>query len=47
MTVTLDEFTKDFTPEERAQVADRTAAFIEQELTPPTEPPRTTSARAE
>jgi DNA-binding XRE family transcriptional regulator len=33
MTVTLEEFTKDFTPEERAQVAARTATLIEEELT--------------
>ena len=33
MTVTLDEFTKDFTPEERAKVAARTAELIEEELT--------------
>jgi len=33
MTVTLEEFTNDFTPEERAQVAARTAALIEEELT--------------
>src|SRR5271155_3522595 len=33
MTVTLDEFMKDFTPEERAQVAARTAELIEEELT--------------
>jgi DNA-binding XRE family transcriptional regulator len=33
MTVTLEEFTRDFTPEERAQVAARTAALIEEELT--------------
>ena len=33
MTVTLEEFTKDFTPEERAQVAARTAELIEEELT--------------
>ena len=33
MTVTLEEFTKDFTPEERAQIAARTAALIEEELT--------------
>src|ERR1700677_2392046 len=33
VTVTLEEFTNDFTPEERAQVAVRTAALIEEELT--------------
>jgi len=33
MTVTLEEFTKDFTPEEREQVAARTAELIEEELT--------------
>jgi DNA-binding XRE family transcriptional regulator len=33
MTVTLEEFTKDFTPEERAQVEARTALLIEEELT--------------
>jgi hypothetical protein len=33
MTVTLEEFMKDFTPEERAFVASRTAALIEEELT--------------
>jgi hypothetical protein len=33
MTVTLDEFMKDFTPKERAKVRARTAALIEQELT--------------
>lgn len=33
MTVTLEEFTKDFTPEERAKLAARTAELIEQELT--------------
>ena len=33
MTVTLDEFMKDFTPEERAQVAARTAELVEEELT--------------
>src|SRR5271165_2907439 len=33
MTVTLDEFTKDFTPEERARVAARTAELVEEELT--------------
>ena len=33
MTVTLDEFTKDFTPEERAKVAARTAELVEEELT--------------
>jgi len=33
MTVTLDEFTKDFTPEERAKVAARTAELIAEELT--------------
>jgi hypothetical protein len=33
MTVTLEEFMKDFTPEERALVASRTAALVEEELT--------------
>jgi hypothetical protein len=33
MTVTLEEFTKDFTPEERAKVAARMAELIEEELT--------------
>ncbi len=33
MTVTLEEFTKGFTPEERAKVAARTAELIEEELT--------------
>src|SRR5271155_88053 len=33
MTVTLDEFMKDFTPEERATVAARTAELVEEELT--------------
>jgi len=33
MTVTLEEFIKDFTPEERAKVAARTAELIEEELT--------------
>jgi transcriptional regulator with XRE-family HTH domain len=33
MTVTLDDFTKDFTPEERARVAERTAELVEEELT--------------
>ena len=33
MTITLDDFTKDFTPEERAQVAARTAELVEEELT--------------
>jgi transcriptional regulator with XRE-family HTH domain len=33
MTVTLDEFMKDFTPKERAKVKARTAALIEKELT--------------
>jgi len=33
MTVTLDEFIKDFTPQERAQVAARAAELIEEELT--------------
>jgi DNA-binding XRE family transcriptional regulator len=33
MTVTLEEFAKDFTPEERAKVAARTAELIEEELT--------------
>jgi hypothetical protein len=32
MTVTLEEFTKDFTPEERAKVAARTAELIEEEF---------------
>ncbi len=33
MTVTLEEFSKDFTPEERTKVAARTAELIEEELT--------------
>jgi hypothetical protein len=33
MTVTLEEFSKDFTPEEKAQVAARTAKLVEEELT--------------
>ncbi len=33
MTVTLDEFMKDFTPEERAQVEARSAKLVEEELT--------------
>jgi hypothetical protein len=33
MTVTLEEFTKDFTPEERARVKARTAELVEEELT--------------
>ena len=33
MTVTLEEFIEDFTPEERAQVASRMAALVEEELT--------------
>jgi hypothetical protein len=33
MTTSLEEFMKDFTPEERARVASRTAALIEEELT--------------
>ncbi len=33
MTVTLDEFMKDFTPKERAKVKARTATLIERELT--------------
>jgi len=33
MTVTLEEFTNDFTPEERALVAARTAELVEEELT--------------
>jgi DNA-binding XRE family transcriptional regulator len=33
MTVTLEEFSKDFTPEERAKVAARTTELIEEELT--------------
>jgi DNA-binding XRE family transcriptional regulator len=33
MTVTLAEFTKDFTPEEHARVAARTAELVEEELT--------------
>ena len=33
MATTLDEFMKDFTPEERAAVAARTAVLIEEELT--------------
>jgi len=32
MTVTLEEFTKNFTPEERAKVAARAAELIEEEL---------------
>jgi hypothetical protein len=32
MTVTLEEFTKDFTLEERAKLAARTAELIEEEL---------------
>jgi DNA-binding XRE family transcriptional regulator len=33
MTITLEEFTKDFTPAERALVAARTAELVEEELT--------------
>jgi len=33
MTVTLESFTADFTPEETAQVAARAAALVEEELT--------------
>jgi hypothetical protein len=33
MTVTLEAFSKDFMPEERAQVAARTAELVEEELT--------------
>src|SRR6266568_6280124 len=33
MAVTLEEFTKDFTPEERARVAARTVELVEEELT--------------
>jgi len=33
MTVTLDKFMEDFTPEERAKVAARTAELVEEELT--------------
>jgi DNA-binding XRE family transcriptional regulator len=33
LTVTIKEFTKDFTPEERAKVTARTAELIEEELT--------------
>lgn len=33
MTMTLEEFTKDFTPKERALVAARTAELVEEELT--------------
>jgi transcriptional regulator with XRE-family HTH domain len=33
MTVTLDEFTQDFTPAERTEVAARTAQLVEEELT--------------
>jgi hypothetical protein len=33
MTVTVDDFTKDFTLEERARVAARTAELVEEELT--------------
>jgi DNA-binding XRE family transcriptional regulator len=33
MATTMDEFMKDFTPEERAAVAARTAVLIEEELT--------------
>jgi hypothetical protein len=33
MTITLDEFMKDFTSEERARVAARTAELVEEELT--------------
>jgi DNA-binding XRE family transcriptional regulator len=33
MTVTLEDFMQDFTPEERARVATRTAELVEEELT--------------
>src|ERR1700735_3879683 len=33
MKVTLSDFTKDFSPEERARVAARTAELVEEELT--------------
>lgn len=33
MTIAIDDFMKDFTPEERAKVAARTAELIEEELT--------------
>ena len=33
MTIGMDEFMKDFTPEERAKVAARTAELVEEELT--------------
>ena len=33
MMVTLEQFAEDFTPEERAQVAARTAELIQEELT--------------
>jgi hypothetical protein len=33
MTVTLDEFMKDFTPQERAQVEARSAELVQEELT--------------
>jgi predicted DNA-binding protein (UPF0251 family) len=33
MTITLEEFMQDFTPEERTQVAARTAELVEEELT--------------
>ena len=33
MTIGIDDFTKDFTPEERAKVAARTAELVEEELT--------------
>lgn len=33
MTITIDDFMKDFTPEERAKIAARTAELIEEELT--------------
>lgn len=33
MTITLEEFIKDFTPQERAELAARTAELIEEELT--------------
>jgi DNA-binding XRE family transcriptional regulator len=33
MTVTLEDFMQDFTPEERAKVAARTAELVEEELT--------------
>ncbi|HTJ59445.1 MAG TPA: XRE family transcriptional regulator [Devosiaceae bacterium] len=33
MTVSLDEFTRDFSKEERARVAERTAQLVEEEMT--------------